>query len=98
MKFGVQGLGFRVWGLGFRVQGSGFRVQGLGFWVKLYLVEAVSLKEPLDQRAQNLQLNGPVFHLHQRHLTARWSTTLSSKVNLPHAIKFTALCGAHLVT
>ena len=28
----------------------------------------------------------------------RWSTTLSSKVNLPHAIVFGALCGANLVT
>ena len=28
----------------------------------------------------------------------RWSTTLSSKVNLPHAINFRALCGANLVT
>ena len=28
----------------------------------------------------------------------RWSTTLSSKVNLPHVINFRALCGANLVT
>ena len=28
-----------------------------------------------------------------RRLTTRWSTTLSSKVNLPHAIDFRALCG-----
>ena len=28
----------------------------------------------------------------------RWGTTLSSKVNLPHAIEFTALCGATLVS
>ena len=28
----------------------------------------------------------------------RWSTTLSSKVNLPHAIHFRALCVANLVT
>ena len=28
----------------------------------------------------------------------RWSTTLSSKVNLPHAINLRALCGANLVT
>ena len=30
--------------------------------------------------------------------STRWSTTLSSKVNLPHAINFRALCGAYLVT
>ena len=30
--------------------------------------------------------------------STRWSTTLSSKVNLPHAIKFRALCGENLVT
>ena len=30
--------------------------------------------------------------------TTRWSTTLSSKVNLPHTIDFGALCGANLVT
>ena len=30
--------------------------------------------------------------------TTRWSTTLASKVNLPHAINFRALCGANLVT
>jgi len=30
--------------------------------------------------------------------TARWSTALSSKVNLPHAVNFKALCGANLVT
>ena len=29
---------------------------------------------------------------------ARWSTTLSSKVNSPHAINFGALCGANMVT
>ena len=28
----------------------------------------------------------------------RWSTTLSSKVNLSHAINFRSLCGANLVT
>jgi len=28
----------------------------------------------------------------------RWSTTRSSKVNLPHAIDFRAICGAKLVT
>jgi hypothetical protein len=28
----------------------------------------------------------------------RWSTTLSPKVNLPHAINLRALCGANLVT
>jgi len=31
-------------------------------------------------------------------VTTRWSTTPSSKVNLPHAINFRALCGANLVT
>ena len=30
--------------------------------------------------------------------STRWSTTLSSKVNLPRAIHFRALRGAHLVT
>jgi len=29
---------------------------------------------------------------------ARWSSTLSSKVKLPHAMNFRALCGATLVT
>ena len=29
--------------------------------------------------------------------STRWSTTLSSKVNLPHVIDFWAKCGAHLV-
>ena len=29
--------------------------------------------------------------------TARWSTTLPSKVNLPHAINFRAVCGANLL-
>ena len=28
----------------------------------------------------------------------RWSTNLSSKVNMPHIINFEAKCGAHLVT
>jgi len=28
----------------------------------------------------------------------RWSTPVSSKVNLPHAIDFRALCGANFVT
>ena len=31
-------------------------------------------------------------------LTKRWSSTLSSKVNLPHAINVWASCGANLVT
>ena len=31
-------------------------------------------------------------------LAARWSTTLSSKVNLPRAINLRTLCGANLVT
>ena len=31
------------------------------------------------------------------HLTTRWSTTLSAKVNLPHAINLRAMRGAHLV-
>ena len=31
-------------------------------------------------------------------VSTRWSTTLSSKVNLPHAINFRASCGADLVT
>ena len=30
--------------------------------------------------------------------TTRWSTTISSKVNLHHAINFGALCGANLAT
>jgi len=30
--------------------------------------------------------------------TTRWTTTLSSKVNLPDPINFRALCGANLVT
>ena len=34
----------------------------------------------------------------QTRLPSRWSTNLSSKVNLPHAIDFGAKCGAHLVT
>ena len=29
--------------------------------------------------------------------STRWSTTRSSKVNLPHAINFRTLCGANLV-
>ena len=29
---------------------------------------------------------------------ARWTTTLSSEVNLPHGINFGALCGANMVT
>jgi len=33
----------------------------------------------------------------QPHPT-RWTTTLSSKVNLPHAINFRAVCGANLGT
>ena len=38
-------------------------------------------------------------HLHEdATMSTRWSTTLSSKVNLPHAINFRALCGANLVT
>jgi len=31
-------------------------------------------------------------------IPTRWSTTLSSKVNLPHAINFRAFCSAKLVT
>ena len=31
-------------------------------------------------------------------LTTRWTTPRSSKVNLPHAINFRALCGANSVT
>ena len=31
-------------------------------------------------------------------LITGWSTTLLSKVNLPHAINFGAVCGANLVT
>ena len=34
----------------------------------------------------------------QPQLYTRWSTTLSSKVNLSHAINFWDLCGANLVT
>jgi len=30
--------------------------------------------------------------------STRWSTHLSSKVNLPHAVGFLSLCGANLVT
>ena len=30
-------------------------------------------------------------------VTTRWSTTLSSKVNLFHTIDFRAVCGVHLV-
>ena len=30
--------------------------------------------------------------------STRWTTTLSSKVKLPHAINFRALCGANVVT
>jgi len=32
------------------------------------------------------------------HLPTRWSTTLSSKVNLPQEIHFRVFCGANLVT
>jgi len=34
--------------------------------------------------------------LGQSPTTTRWSTTLSSKVNLPHAINFMSLSGANL--
>ena len=31
-------------------------------------------------------------------VSTRWSTALSSKVNLPHAVNFRAVCGASLTT
>jgi len=31
-------------------------------------------------------------------VSTRWTTSLSSKLNLPHAINFRAVCGAHVVT
>ena len=34
----------------------------------------------------------------EREHATRWSTSRSSKVNLPHAINFRALCGTNLVT
>ena len=37
-------------------------------------------------------------HFTPRGQTARWTTTLSSKVNLPRAIDIRASCGANLVT
>ena len=32
------------------------------------------------------------------YMSTRWSTTLSLKVNLPHAIDFRAKCGVNFVT
>jgi len=41
---------------------------------------------------------GDRLELHRVDFKRRWSTTLSSKVNLSHVIDLTALCGADLVT
>ena len=47
----------------------------------------------------NLSL-GPLFFITFEVITpfARWSTSRSTKVNVPHAIKFRASCIADLVT
>jgi len=51
--------------------------------------KSLQITADLEVSAPNLRTMSP---------TARWSTTLSSKVNLPPAIYFRALCGANLVT
>jgi len=45
-----------------------------------------------------LELARKLGVLRSDHLSTRWSTTLSPKVNLPHAIHFRGKCGAILVT
>jgi len=47
-------------------------------------------------RRRHVRAGAP--HRLPQHLPTRWTTTLSSQVNLPHAINFRASCGANLVT
>ena len=46
------------------------------------------------RRTSHITLKHKLLLLH----STRWTTTISSKVNLPHAINFRVLCGAKLVT
>jgi hypothetical protein len=52
----------------------------------------VPLYHTADDRGFTRKMTKPGRH------TIRWSTHLSSKVNLPYAIDFKASCGAYLVT
>ena len=103
--FRVQGSGFRVQGSGCRVQGSGLRVQGLGFRVQGR--PPISQPTPCILHSQENGLERvPVVAEGQQSLAVcpttlspeRWTTTLSSKVNLPYTINFRALRSANLVT
>jgi len=88
--FWVSGFKFRVSGFEFRVSGFGFRITGFGFSVQ-------------DLQGRNLKkIKGQLTFLPKKQfridsLSTRWSTTLSSEVNMPPVIHCRALCGANLV-
>ena len=101
---------FGVWCLGSRFSGFGFRVRGLlsvfgfVFWVR---VSCLGLRvQQRGREGESLYRTRAASHRASRPregdlgvaATIRWSTTLSSKVNLPNVIKMRALCGAILDT
>jgi len=62
--------------------------------------QAGTEKETGREREKREHVTGREPHHHHTVEVppTRWSTTVSSKVNLYHAINFRALCGANLVT
>ena len=67
-------------------------LMGISKWV---MGPWVSRREAQGVHSQTQALSAPAL---PPRPAARWSTTLSSKVNLPHVINFGAFCGANLVT
>ena len=88
MGFGDRGLGCRAQGFGFRVWGLGFGDEGLGFGV---------WGLGFGVWGSGFGVWG-VFLPPEAFPARRWSTTLSSKVNLAQAIDFRALFVENLVT
>jgi len=63
-----------------------------------YIESQLSRKSTFQESRLNQAAYKELHDCSADQLSKRWSTTLSSKVNLPHAINFGALCDANLVT
>ena len=91
----VQSFKFRIWVVMPRVSGVGFRVSV----VRLRVAGRDRERKGDELAHRHASLLVWVFGVWCLEVwTTRWTTTLPSKVTLPHAIYFRPLCGANLVT
>ena len=71
---------------------------GVDFSTRSWLAVQCRVRKCLEGLPRCARVASRCFCRRKRWHSTRWSTTLSSKVNLHHAIHFMALWGANLVT